>query len=422
MNFTLALLLIFFVVYVFLATEWRHRTAVAMLGASTAIIVARLFYGHTENFWNMVDFDTIGLLMGMMVIVGVLSHSGFFEYLGVKVAVKSGGSPRRFFFGVFFLTAFTSAFLDNVTTVLIMTPLVIYVAKAMETDPMPFLIGEVIASNIGGTATLIGDPPNIMIGTGADLSFLSFMVYQAPVIVVETIVAAFLVYFMYRRSLDKPPKKLLIRDVQIKSSVMIGALIVLGLTIFLFFIGGFIGIPETVAALLGASLAMLLVEHEHVEKVVRDVEWTTILFFVALFIIVGYLEKTGLLDWVAHKLVDVSGGGFALIMVILWGSAVFSAFVDNIPFTATMIPIVASLVAMDPALDHHHAIWWALSMGACLGGNATVIGASANVVVSGIARRNRLPMTFFNFAKVAAPTTAAVLLISSAYLYLLWVL
>jgi Na+/H+ antiporter NhaD/arsenite permease-like protein len=152
------------------------------------------------------------------------------------------------------------------------------------------------------------------------------------------------------------------------------------------------------------------------------VEWTTILFFVALFIIVGYLEKTGLLDWVAHKLVDVSGGGFALIMVILWGSAVFSAFVDNIPFTATMIPIVASLVAMDPALDHHHAIWWALSMGACLGGNATVIGASANVVVSGIARRNRLPMTFFNFAKVAAPTTAAVLLISSAYLYLLWVL
>ncbi|NOZ92094.1 hypothetical protein GM182_01705 [bacterium 3DAC] len=428
-TFTVAVIALFALVYVFLMTDIRHRTAVAMLGAAATIFVAEVFYGNTEDFWSFIDFETLALLMGMMIIVGILAHSGFFEYLGVRTLQLSKGDPVKFFFGMFFLTAFTSAFLDNVTTVLLMTPLVLYVTAILEIDPMPFLLGEIMASNIGGTATLIGDPPNIMIGTGAGLSFIQFIKYETPISILNVIMAAFFIYFIFKDKFtlkhpDGVEEKIkgFEPDKAIKNRYLMRAgLAILLFVIVLFFVSDIIGVSEAVVALLGGSLALFLViDHETVEKVVMQVEWTTLLFFMSLFIIVGYLDSTGVLDMVAQWMVKVSGGDkVVLVMVILWGSAVISAFVDNIPFTATMIPVISSLIARDPSLNTHNVLWWALSMGACLGGNGTVIGASANVVVSGIAKKNGIDINFKNYAKVGAPVTIFILIISSVYLYFL---
>jgi Na+/H+ antiporter NhaD/arsenite permease-like protein len=400
-----------------------------MLGAAATIFVAEVFYGNTEDFWSFVDFETLALLMGMMIIVGILAHSGFFEYLGVRTLQLSKGDPVKFFFGMFFLTAFTSAFLDNVTTVLLMTPLVLYVTAILEIDPMPFLLGEIMASNIGGTATLIGDPPNIMIGTGAGLSFIQFIKYETPISILNVILSAVFIYFLFRDHFKlKHPETVADKirgfepDKAIKDKYLMRAgLSILLFVIVLFFLSDVLGVSEAVVALLGGSLALfLVVEHETVEKVVTGVEWTTLLFFMSLFIIVGYLDSTGVLDMVASWMVKISGGNkVVLVMVILWGSALISAFVDNIPFTATMIPVINSLITQNPDLNTHHVLWWALSMGACLGGNGTVIGASANVVVSGIAKKNGIDINFRNYAKVGAPVTILILLISSVYLYFL---
>jgi len=428
-TFTVAVIALFVVVYVFLMTDFRHRTAVAMLGAAATIFVAEVFYKDTADFWQFVDFETLALLMGMMIIVGILAYSGFFEYLGVRTLQLSKGNPVKFFFGMFFLTAFTSAFLDNVTTVLLMTPLILYVTTILEIDPMPFLLGEIMASNIGGTATLIGDPPNIMIGTGAGLSFIQFIKYETPISIFNVILASIVIYLIFRhRFVVNDPqsveKKLKGFDAEkaIKDRYLMRAgLIVLISVIALFFFSDMLGVSEAVVALLGGAMVLFLViDHETVENVVTHVEWTTLLFFMSLFIIVGYLNSTGVLDAVASWMVKVSGGNkIALVMIILWGSAIISAFVDNIPFTATMIPVISALVSQDPSLDTHHVLWWSLSMGACLGGNGTVIGASANVVVSGIAKKNGIDINFKNYAKVGAPVTIFILLISSVYLYFL---
>ncbi len=432
LTFTVAVVALFAIVYVFLMTDFRHRTAVAMLGAAATIFVAEVFYGNTEDFWSFIDFETLALLMGMMIIVGILAHSGFFEYLGVKTLQMSKGDPVRFFFGMFFLTAFTSAFLDNVTTVLLMTPLVLYVTAILGIDPMPFLLGEIMASNIGGTATLIGDPPNIMIGTGAGLSFIQFIKYETPISILNVLLSSLFIYviFRYRFVVSKPDDvaeklKRFEPDKAIKNPyLMKSGLIILIFVIVLFFLSDILGISEAVVALMGGSLALfLVVEHETVEKVVTDVEWTTLLFFMSLFIIVGYLSSTGVLDMVAKWMIRISGGSKTiLVMVILWGSALISAFVDNIPFTATMIPVISSLISQNPDLNTHNVLWWALSMGACLGGNGTVIGASANVVVSGIAKKNGIDINFKNYARVGAPVTVMILLISSVYLYFLAIL
>ncbi len=428
-TFTIAVIALFTLVYVFLMTDMRHRTAVAMLGAAATVFVAEVFYKNTEDFWSFIDFETLALLMGMMIIVGVLAHSGFFEYLGVKTLQLSKGDPKKFFFGMFFLTAFTSAFLDNVTTVLLMTPLILYVTAILEIDPMPFLLGEIMASNIGGTATLIGDPPNIMIGTGAGLSFMQFIKYETPISIFNVIMSAIFIYYIFKdRFALKYPENIQnkIKEFDPQKAIkdkylMRVGLIILFFVIVLFFLSDVIGVSEAVIALLGGSLALFLImDHETVEKVIMQVEWTTLLFFMALFIIVGYLNSTGALDMVARWMVKISGGNkIVLVMVILWGSAIISAFVDNIPFTATMIPVISALIARNPSLNTHHVLWWALSMGACLGGNGTVIGASANVVVSGIAKKNGIDINFRNYAKIGAPVTIFILLISSVYLYFL---
>ncbi len=428
-TFTISVLALFTLVYVLLMTDFRHRTAVAMLGAAVVVFVAQVFYKDTEDFWHFIDFDTLALLMGMMIIVGILAHSGFFEYLGVRTLQISRGDPVRFFFGMFFLTALTSAFLDNVTTVLLMTPLILYVTTILKVDPFPFLLGEIMASNIGGTATLIGDPPNIMIGTGAGLSFVQFIKYEFPISILNVIMASLLIYLIFRshfRMEDKEHVEEKLKGFEPEKAIkdrylMKAGLAILLTVITLFFFTDALGISEAVVALIGGSLALfLIIDHETVERVIMDVEWTTLLFFMSLFIIVGYLNSTGVLKVVANWMVEISGGNkVLLVMIILWGSAIISAFVDNIPFTATMIPVISALVSQNPSLNTHHVLWWALSMGACLGGNGTVIGASANVVVSGMAKKNGININFKNYAKVGAPVTIFILLISSIYLYFL---
>lgn len=428
-TFAVVVVFLFVIIYLFLITDIRHRTAVAMVGSSVVIFVAKVFYKDPTDFWLFIDFDTLALLVGMMLVVGLLSHSGFFEYLGVKVLKYSKGDPKKFFFGIFFVTAVTSAFLDNVTTVLLMTPLILYVTNILGINPVPFLLGEIMASNIGGTATLIGDPPNIMIGTGAGLSFLDFFKYETGISFLNTILASLIIYFMFKRSFQVVNEKIveshlkrMIPEKAIKDRFLMRAgLIILFFVIVLFFLADWLNISESVIALIGGSLSLFIViEHETVEKLVTDVEWTTLLFFMSLFIIVGYLESTGILDQIANILIEVSGGNsFKLVMLILWGSALLSAFVDNVPFTATMIPIIISVISSNPSLNHHNVLWWALSMGACLGGNASPIGASANLVVTGIAKRNGIDIDFKEYAKAGVPVTIAVLLMSSAYLFLL---
>ncbi len=428
-TFTISVLALFALVYILLMADFRHRTAVAMLGAAVVIFVAQVFYKDAEDFWHFIDFETLALLMGMMIIVGILAHSGFFEYLGVRTLQVSRGDPVKFFFGMFFLTALTSAFLDNVTTVLLMTPLILYVTAILKIDPVPFLLGEIMASNIGGTATLIGDPPNIMIGTGADLSFIQFIKYEFPISMLNVLLASVLIYFMFRKHfvVENPEEvKEKLKGFEPEKAIkdrylMRAGLIILLTVITLFFLSDLLGVSEAVVALLGGSLALfLIIDHETVERVVTDVEWTTLLFFMSLFIIVGYLNSTGVLDLVAKWMVNISGGNkVMLVMIILWGSAIISAFVDNIPFTATMIPVISALISQNPDLNTHHVLWWALSMGACLGGNGTVIGASANVVVSGMAKKNGIDINFRNYAKVGAPVTIFILLVSSIYLYFL---
>jgi len=268
-----------------------------------------------------------------------------------------------------------------------------------------------------------------MIGTGADLSFLDFFKYETGISFLNTMLASLIIYFMFKRNFQIAKNKTvashlkrMIPEKAIKDRFLMRAgLIILFFVIVLFFLADWLKVSESVIALIGGSLSLFIViEHETVEKIVTDVEWTTLLFFMSLFIIVGYLESTGILDRIAHILIEASGGNsFKLVMLILWGSAILSAFVDNVPFTATMIPIIISLISSNPSLNRHNVLWWALSMGACLGGNAVPIGASANLVVTGIAKRNGIDISFKEYTKVGVPVTIAVLIMSSAYLFLL---
>ena len=417
-NFWLAIA-IFIITYAFIVIDKIHRSIVVWLGAVLVIVLGVI---NQQQAIEHVDFNTLLLLIGMMVIVGITRKSGVFEYMAIKSAKIVKGEPLALLVVLGTITAVASALLDNVTTVLLIVPVTYALADRLEISPMPFLFTEIIASNIGGTATLIGDPPNIMIGSATGLGYMDFIVNMAPPAIIILVVTIFILALIYKKDLHADREKIKrlmelneihsIRDWQILKK----SLFVLLLTIIGFLLHQKLGLESATIALLGAGVLML-VSREEPEEVLLSVEWPTIFFFAGLFILVGALQVNGVISLIAQKSLQITGDSVALTgILILWLSGIASAFVDNIPFVATMIPLlqeVGQLTQMPM-----ESLWWSLALGACLGGNGTLIGASANVIVAGMAERNGNPISFMDFLKIGFPLMILSIIIANIYLVL----
>ena len=415
--------IIFVVMYMVIVSEKIHRTVAAMIGAVLMMLLGIL---SQETALHHVDFETLGLLVGMMVLVGVTKETGLFDYVAIKAAKSAKAEPRRILVYLCIITAVFSAFLDNVTTVLLMVPVTFSITKILKLDPMPYLLTQIIASNIGGTATLIGDPPNIMIGSAVkELTFVAFIENLAPIAIICMVIVLFIMSAAYRRSLVTTPalqqelmqmdEKAAITD----HSLLKRSLFVLGLTILGFFTHSFTHIESSLIALTGGFLLLLLAGGgEHlVEKAMHAVEWPTIFFFIGLFIAVGGLIEVGIIARLAETAVETTGGDLtATALLILWMSAVISSVLDNIPFVATMIPLIQNMGTM--GIENLEPLWWALALGACLGGNGTLVGASANLIVAGMASERGVHISFIRYFKIGFPLMILTIVLSTVYVYL----
>ena len=416
---------IFVGAYVLIATERVHRVAASLGGA--AIILGLGVTSSQDAFYSSetgVDWDVIFLLLGMMLVVGVLKRTGVFEYMAIRAAKLAGGQPYRVMVLLVLVTAGASALLDNVTTVLLVVPVTLLVCERLGLHPLPFLMAEALASNIGGAATLVGDPPNIIIASRADLTFTDFLVHMLPVVLVVLAVFLILIRVMFRKALSKPvtgvdalmalDEREAIKDPRL----LLRSGIVLGVILIGFLLQRQTGISPSVVALVGAGI-MILISPARPGELVEDVEWETLLFFIGLFILVGALVEVGALEQLAQFMANATDSQVVpTLMVVLIGSAVVSAIVDNIPYVTAMTPVVESLIASNPALGQDGALWWALALGADFGGNATLVGASANVVVVGIAARNGLHISFWTWMKHGVPTAAMSIAIAIPYVLL----
>lgn len=414
-------IVIFVAVYGIIVSEKIHRTKIALVGA-VVLLLAKVM--PQDEAVSKVDFNTLGLLIGMMLIVAIAMRTGMFQYTAVKLAKAVKGNPARIMSVFFAFTAFTSAFLDNVTTVLLITPIIFSITEMLRISPVPFLVSEIMASNIGGTATLIGDPPNIMIGGATGLGFNDFLLNLTPVIIIIGVITNWLFILLYRKQLVAAPEAAQrIMELDEESYLTDRTLLKKVLAVLTLTIAGFVahqalGFESATIALAGAAL-LLLVSGLAPDEIFKEVEWNTIFFFIGLFILVGGLEVTGVIRAIAQWGLSVTQSNVALLnILILWLSAFASAFIDNIPFVATMIPLIKSVGQLG-GIDIS-AMWWALSLGACLGGNGTIIGASANVVVSSIAAARGYPMTFMSYIKVAFPMMLVSIIISQIYIYFMY--
>ncbi|AEV20591.1 Citrate transporter [Geobacillus thermoleovorans CCB_US3_UF5] len=419
---------VFLVVYAIIISEKIHRAVIALLGAALMVIFG--IVDIEKAFTHHIEWGTITLLIGMMILVGITSKSGFFQYMAIKAAKLAKGRPVRILVMLSLLTGLLSAFLDNVTTVLLVVPVTFSITRMLQVNPVPYLISEVLLSNIGGTATLIGDPPNIMIGSAnKHLDFNAFLFNLTPIVIVIAIVTVALLAFVYRKQLKTDPaliqKLIELRDADYiqDAKLMRKSVAVLGLTILGFIFHSVIHVDAAVIAMTGAVVLMLIAVPEHeLEDVFHSIEWGTIFFFAGLFVLVGGLVDIGLIKSLAEKTLDVTGGDISTAAYfILWLSGVASATIDNIPFVATMIPLIQDMavgMGLSPDAPQIDVLWWALSLGACLGGNGTLIGASANVIVAGMASREGHGFTYVDFLKIGAPLTLIALLLSHAYLWL----
>ncbi|MDQ3889701.1 MAG: ArsB/NhaD family transporter [Actinomycetota bacterium] len=409
---------IFLAVLAVIAFEWVHRTKAALVGAGLVVVVGVV---DQDAAIAAIDWGTLGLLTGMMILVGLTERTGVFTYVALRAAQLSRGRPLRLIFLLAGVTGVLSAFLDNLTAILLIVPITFLLADLLRVSPVPLVLVEVIASNIGGTATLIGDPPNIMIGTHVDeLTFDDFVVNLAPVALFTLVVATAGLYLVFRRQLAVSPERAAeiesldaARDMRESRNVRRSVGVLLG-TIVLFFFHGALHLEPAVVALGGATV-LLLVAADDVEEALERVEWSTLFFFMGLFVVVGGLEERGVIARVADAIASATGDSqVAQAVAILWGAGAGSALVDNIPFTAAMIPVVDQLAANDRRFED--ANWWALSLGACFGGNATLIAAAANVAAAGVAERSGHPISFGRFLAVGLPVTVASLAIATVYL------
>jgi len=420
--------------YVILITEVIHRTALALLGALVMLII--LFYtgvlephDSVDFVIGAIDFNTIGLLLGMMVIVGILGQTGIFQYIGIKAAKISKGNVWKLMILLAVITAVGSAFLDNVTMVLLMVPVTISVCRILNINPISLILAQIFASNIGGATTLIGDPPNIMIGSAAGIDFMTFAYHMTPEIIITMGVAILLFKFMFRKDLKQKPENVqklqeLDEKKEIKDSMLLKkSAIVLGAVILMFMLHGMLGLEVSIIALGGAAV-LLVVTGKQPQVAFRHVEWPTLLFFCGLFIIVGGVEVSGALELLAHNILELTGGdlGTTLFTIVLT-SAFASAFVDNIPFTATMIPIIEN-ISVDPSFaktlaDYtYNPLWYALAFGADLGGNGTLIGASANLVAIAICEKFGYRIFFRQFLIKGMPIMIITTLVAFGAFYL----
>ena len=419
-------------VYVLLSFEILHRTTIAMVGATFVILIGiltGLFTASTsfEFAISSIDFNTIGLLLGMMIIVAILGETGIFEYLGVRMSKASKGNMWRLMVMFCIFTATISMFIDNVTTVLLIVPITISIFKTLKISPIPFILAQVLASNVGGTATLVGDPPNILIGSAANIDFSSFIINMGPTVAVSLFASLFILKFQFRKYLEQKPhniedllsqdEKVLIKD----RSVLKKSLAVLLGVIFLFVIHGSINIEPSIIALSGAGILMIVAKSRP-EHILRQVDWSTLIFFAGLFIIISGAVKAGTIDVLSSIVLQISGGNpWLLFFMIIWISAIASAFIDNIPFAATMIPLIfaiyntESVAAVFGSLAIN-PLWWALSLGVGFGGNGTLIGSSAGIVATGLAEINGHRITFNQFLRVGFPFMIASVAVGSIVL------
>jgi Na+/H+ antiporter NhaD/arsenite permease-like protein len=414
--------------YATIMTEKLNRAIVALVGAGLMISLGFL---NQEQAVEGIDFNTLALLTGMMLIVAIARRSGIFQYVAIVSAKAARASPAGILVMLGIVTALLSALLDNVTTVLLIAPVTLVICRELKVKPYPFLFAEIFASNIGGTATLIGDPPNIIIGSAAGLTFVDFVYALSPVVIAILLVNCVAIHLIWGRSMTATPEararvmSLDHRDAITDQPLMIKSVIVIALVILGFVMAHSLQMEAGTIALFGAAILLLLVnigrsvedQHHHLIESFNEVEWITIFFFVGLFIVVAGVEHAGLLKIMADWLIGISGGDMHdLGLAMLWVSAVLSAIIDNIPFVATMIPVIQNMAPTFGGEEALLPLWWSLSLGACLGGNGTLIGASANLTVAGIGERAGVPFRFLEFAKVAFPLMLISIAISHIYL------
>ena len=418
-------LIIFLFTYAFIISEQVHRTTIAMLGGLFMVAFGILDQKAAVHY---IDFNTIGLLVGMMVIVGITAQTGVFEYIAVWSAQKVKGDPVRILITLSLFTAIASAFLDNVTTVLLVVPVTLSITHQLKVPPIPFLMSEIFASNIGGTATMIGDPPNLMIGSAVKkLTFMAFinnLAFINFIILAVTLFFFTLIYKKQLKSTSELKKSLLSKKANQELTdheLLTKCIFVIALTLAGFFTHQFIHIETATIALICAFLLLLFTGDKYLATALEKVEWTTLFFFIGLFVIVGGLVETGLVAAVAKKAMSLTGGELkATTILTLWMSAIISAFVDNIPFVATMIPLIKEMGKL--GITNLDPLWWSLSLGACLGGNGTLIGASANLVVAGLASKEGYNITFRNYLKIGFPLMLLSIFISTIYIFLRFLL
>jgi Na+/H+ antiporter NhaD/arsenite permease-like protein len=437
---TLIAVVVFIISYILIIDERVHRAVAAMIGAAVVVFLGIVPW---DSLLEHIDFGTIFLLMGMMIIINVASKSGLFEYIAIITAKRAKGSPLLVMVLFAIVTAVLSAFLDNVTTVLLLTPMLLYIAKVMKINPIPFLFAEILASNVGGMGTLIGDPPNIMIASSAGLSFNEFLVNMGPIAAVDMVIVLIFLFLVYGKNLkvSKDEQGVLARTLDgldeqaaiLDRTLFKKSVVVLLFVILLFFMHSSIGaILNTVlpfvsptmtlepaeVALIGAAI-ILIWSRLQPEEIFEKIEWPALFFFGGLFVLVGALVETGVISDLAQVLIGLVGTTGEAMFVIAWFSAIASAIVDNIPLTAALIPLIHDIGAAGVGIDIY-PLWWALSLGACLGGNGTAIAASANVVVIGIAERENLKITFMDFMKVGMVVLFLTVAVGLGMLYLMY--
>jgi Na+/H+ antiporter NhaD/arsenite permease-like protein len=421
---------LFVLTYVLIVTERLNRAIISLVAACLMILGGVL---TQEAAMQGVDFNTLGLLTGMMIIVSITKNSGVFQYLAIWSTKRVGADPWGILLVLALVTAVLSALLDNVTTVLLIVPVTLLITDALKVNAYPYLFSEILASNIGGTATLIGDPPNIMIGSAVGLSFNDFLLNLAPIVVVILPLTLLPIYLIWGRNLSASAEnrervmRYKEREAITDARLLKQSLFVLTLVVAGFMTGHSFGLQPATIAMFGAALLLTLTnlprsaseQSENVHKTFCEIEWTTLFFFIGLFILVYGVETVGLLDMLAHKVLGLTGGDQAVTALsILWVAAIASAIVDNIPFVATMIPLIESMAPTFGGPEGLMPLWWSLALGACLGGNGSLIGASANLIVAGFAERSGQPIRFLPFMLMAFPLMLLSVLISTIYVYL----